>query len=138
MRFFSLLLFFSIMAGCTGSEDETDDAGAMSETALAATLSSIQTNIFTPTCATSGCHSGGGPAASLDLSDGSSFSNLVDVASAQDFTQLRVRRSDPDNSYLVKKIEGNAGTQMPRGGSPLSSIEVRAIRDWITNGAENN
>ncbi|MBI2083060.1 MAG: hypothetical protein HYT76_05780 [Deltaproteobacteria bacterium] len=128
---------------CGGDEAEddltpTDPGTAGGGSTLSATLSSIQTNIFTPTCATSGCHSDGSASAGLILTDGNSFSNLVNVTSTEDSSQLRVKPGEPDNSYLVKKIEGNAGTRMPRGSSPLSSSETQAIRDWISNGAENN
>ena len=48
---------------------------------------------------------------------------------------------DPENSYLVHKIEGRAGitgTIMPPGGDPLTAEEIEAIRQWITDGAWDN
>ncbi len=106
---------------------------------VGSTLDEIQTAIFTPTCATSNCHNGANPAGGLDLRDAdTSFAQLVDVPSVDDPMILRVAPGDPDNSYLVQKIEGTAaqGQQMPPGGAaPLSQAEIDAIRQWIMNGA---
>ncbi len=104
------------------------------------TFSFIQDNVFTPTCAVSGCHAGASPAAGMDLSAGQAFANIVGVNSGQVPTLLRVNPGDADNSYLVQKIEGTAtvGERMPRGGPPLSSELIQNIREWIDAGAENN
>jgi uncharacterized protein involved in high-affinity Fe2+ transport len=103
------------------------------------TLDEIQTAVFTPTCATSNCHNGANPSGGLDLRDAdTSFAQLVDVPSDDDPMIFRVAPGDPDNSYLVQKIEGTAaqGQQMPPGGAaPLSQAEIDAIRQWITDGA---
>jgi hypothetical protein len=91
----------------------------------------------------SGCHSGptsnnlpGG----MNLSStADSFAALVGVASLQ--VQLnRVEPGDPDNSYLIDKLEGTqtVGSQMPQGGPFLEQETIDRIRQWITDGAENN
>lgn len=105
--------------------------------ASGATLAAIQANVFTPTCATSGCHSGTGAQQGLRLDDGFSFDNLVNVASAQVPTMDRVEPGDPDNSYLVRKIEGTAsvGARMPFGGPALDQALIDDIRQWISDGA---
>jgi len=104
---------------------------------LAANFLSIQTNIFTPSCATSGCHSGSAPAEGLNLSDANSFNNIVSINSEQFPSLNRVEAGDADSSYLVRKIEGTAsiGLQMPRNRPALSVDKIQAIRDWIDNGA---
>ncbi len=108
---------------------------------LIATLDSIQTNIFTPTCATAGCHTGpAGPVlpAGMDLSDAdASFNNLVMVLSLQAAPLLRVMPTDPDNSYLIQKLEGTAamGLRMPRNLPPLPQADIDVVRQWITDGA---
>jgi hypothetical protein len=108
-------------------------------TPVAATLDEIQAAVFTPTCAASTCHNGANPAGGLDLRDAdTSFAQLVDVPSGDDPGILRVAPGDPDNSYLVQKIEGTAaqGQQMPPGNAPpLSQAEIDAIRQWIGEGA---
>ena len=49
----------------------------------------------------------------------------------------RVEPGDPDNSYLVQKLEGTAaaGAQMPFGGPPLDEALIGDIRQWISDGA---
>ncbi len=102
------------------------------------TLSSIQDNVFTPTC--SGCHNGSGGAlpGSMDLGDAeASFANLVGVASEQEPQLERVTPGDADASYLIRKLEGTAstGVQMPASGTPLEQSTIDTIRQWIDAGA---
>ncbi|MGI9232102.1 MAG: hypothetical protein ACR2RD_00590 [Woeseiaceae bacterium] len=101
------------------------------------TLADIQASVFTPSCATSGCHSGSSPPQNLRLDDGFSLGNLVGVPSGEVPTINRVEPGDPDNSYLVQKIEGTAavGSRMPLGGAALSSDLIDDIRQWIQDGA---
>ena len=104
-------------------------------TALAsATLSLIQTRLFTPLC--SGCHGGFNPRGGLNLQEGQAFSNLVNVGSSE--TSLtRVVPGDPESSYLIHKLEGRqgiAGSRMPQGGPFLSDAEMAMVRAWIQSG----
>lgn len=100
------------------------------------TLDQIQTIVFTPTCATAGCHTGAGAAGGLNLSDAdTSFLELVGVSSSANAAILRVAPTDPDNSYLIQKLEGNAGAQMPLGLPALAPADIAEIRQWITDGA---
>ncbi|MGB5346041.1 MAG: Ig-like domain-containing protein [Woeseia sp.] len=107
----------------------------------AATLDALQASVFTPTCAVSGCHTGPSSAllpSGMDLSSGdASFANLVGISSTQQPALSRVAAGDPDNSYLVQKIEGTAasGARMPFGGAALDQAQIDDIRDWIANGA---
>ncbi|MGI9326793.1 MAG: CHRD domain-containing protein [Pseudomonadales bacterium] len=105
-----------------------------------ATLSQIQAQVFTPSCAVSGCHSGASPPQGLNLSDGQAFSNLVNVASGEVPTLNLVTPNDADNSYLVQKVEGSAavGSRMPLGQPALSNALIQDIRDWINDGAQDN
>ena len=101
------------------------------------TLADIQAAVFTPTCATAGCHTGASPPQGLRLDDGFSFANLVGVASNEVPSIMRVAPNDPDNSYLVQKIEGTAsvGSRMPLGGAALDQELIDDIRQWIQDGA---
>ena len=106
---------------------------------LGPTLTQIQAVIFGPTCATAGCHSGAVPDANLDLSDeATSRANLVGVSTTQlGGAGIRVISGDPDNSYLIQKLENAAGIegqQMPLGGAPLPQADIDVIRQWITDG----
>jgi hypothetical protein len=110
-------------------------------TPLAVTLDDIQAVVFTPNCSSAGCHSGptsnslpGG----MDLTDAdASFAALVGIASIQVPAMSRVTANDPDNSYLIRKLEGTAtvGGRMPFGGAALAPATIDDIREWITNGA---
>ena len=105
------------------------------------TLPQIQAIVFGPTCATGGCHTGGGAGLPgvLDLSsEQASFDNLVNIEALQvgGGGAFRVLPGDPDNSYLIQKLEDNqmAGGQMPPG-APLQQAVIDDIRLWITSGA---
>jgi hypothetical protein len=48
---------------------------------------------------------------------------------------------DPENSYLIHKLEGRpgiVGTQMPRGDVRLSAGQILVIKRWIERGAPND
>ena len=131
---FTLIAIALVAVGC-------EHAGPLEAEPAAPTLTSIQQSTFNVSCAVSGCHLGGGAAAQLDLSAGSSFANLVGVASGEVPSLLRVEAGNPDDSYLVQKVEGTpgiVGLQMPRDRDPLSSAQIQAIRDWIEAGAAND
>ena len=69
------------------------------------------------------------------------WSNIVGVASAEMPNLNRVTPGDPDNSYLIMKLEGNPailGNRMPDGGPYLSQAEIDVIRRWIRDGAHDD
>lgn len=102
-----------------------------------ATLAKVQEEVFGAICIQ--CHIGGAAPLGLRLdSEDNSFEFLVDVASVEQPTVLRVSPGNPDDSYVVHKVEGRAsitGGQMPLGLTPLSDDNIQLIRDWIANGA---
>jgi hypothetical protein len=55
---------------------------------------------------------------------------------------VRVIPGDPENSYLVQKLEGHSGIvgqRMPRTGGPyLTEGQMQIIRRWIARGAPND
>jgi PKD repeat protein len=92
----------------------------------APTLTQLQTTIFTPSCVS--CHDAAG-AAGLNLTAGSSYSNLVNVP-ATTFSGNRVVPGSPSTSALV--------TQLAGGHRSVSAANQQLIVDWITAGALNN
>lgn len=98
----------------------------------------VQDQVLTPNC--TGCHVGAGAPTGLRLDAGNSYALLVNVASAQVPTLLRVKPGDPDNSYLVQKIDGRAtvGGRMPLGRAPLPQASIDLVRSWIAAGATMN
>lgn len=96
----------------------------------------IQSTIFTPVCTT--CHSGASAPVGLRLDEGNSYALLVNVASVEVPSLLRVNPGNPDTSYLVQKIQGNAavGSRMPANGPPfLSQTQIDLVRSWVAAGA---
>lgn len=99
-------------------------------------FSEIQSNVFTPSCATAGCHAGAGPSAGLNLDAANSYAELINIPSSQDSAIDRVEPGSPNTSYLIQKLEGTAATGglMPPG-SALPQADIDAIRQWIQDGA---
>jgi len=116
---------------------------------LTPTFSSIQRDIFNATDSTgraacTSCHNAQNArfAANLNLADGTSYGQLVNVASSNKPGAIRVIPGDPENSYLIHKIEGRpgiVGQRMPRTNGPfLTDGQISIIRRWIEEGALNN
>ncbi len=103
------------------------------------TLASIQENVFNTSCAFAQCHAGPNAQMGLNLSEGQARANLVNVDSREVPSFKRVEPGNPDDSYLVMKIEGDSridGQRMPLNSPALSAEQIGAIREWIANGAE--
>jgi len=140
-----LVLVSLVASGC--DEKLSDIAGPTP--ALEPTLSSIQRDIFnaadgTGRLACTQCHTvaarnfvGG-----LALTEGASFGDLVGQPSRNKPGAIRVVPGDPDNSYLIHKLEGSAsisGARMPRNAGPfLTAGQISIIRRWIQLGAKND
>lgn len=132
------------LAGC--DESLSDVTGPTPN--LQPTLSSIQQEIFNTTDsagrqACTNCHTDAGrnPVAGLNLRSGVAHASLVGVASSGKPGAVRVIPGDPENSYLIHKLEaraGIAGTPMPRGNALLTEGQIRVIKRWIELGARND
>lgn len=116
-------------------ETPTDQAQDQTPVVVASAFGEIQSTIFTPICME--CHGVIGGSAGLSLAAPGSFANIVGVSSTQVSSLSRISPNDPDNSYLVQKIEGIAavGGQMPLGGPPLPQESIDLVRQWVTDGA---
>jgi len=128
------LTMFTLLAcenSIEGPEDEIDNGGS---TGLSATFSSIQQQVFTPSCAIPACHGGSQPP---DLTSGNSYNNLVNIASTQNPSLSRVKPGDSANSWLIRKLTGNGTSLMPPAGQ-LPQATIDSIKLWIDNGAVNN
>ena len=136
----------AIAASAACDEKLSDLTGATPN--LQPTLSSIQREIFDTTDsagrqACTNCHTDAGrtPPAGMVLRSGVAYSNLVGAASSGKPGATRVIPGDPENSYLIHKLEGRpgiVGTPMPRGNALLSAGQILVIRRWIELGAPNN
>lgn len=125
------------VAGCSSGGGSDDPAATPPpDDPLVATLDSIQEHVFTPRC--TDCHAGASAPEGLRLEEGLSHGMLVNVDSAQVPALKRVEPGNPDDSYLIHKLEGTAsvGGRMPLGGPFLSQETIDVIRQWITEGAQ--
>lgn len=140
-----LLPFAALLSGC--DEKLSDLTGPTPN--LEPTFASIQKEIFNTQDASgrlacTQCHVAGGAAAGtgLILTDGLSYANLVGKASRLKPGATLVIPGDPDNSYIVHKLEGAPdinGLRMPRNTGPfLTPGQMLVIRRWIKEGAANN
>src|SRR5687767_12664722 len=113
---------------------------------LEVTFASIQQNIFEAPdragrVACVGCHTnvGRAPAATLNLTRDVAYSQLVNVPSLERPALRRVAPGDPENSYLVHKVDGRSGIvglRMPFSGAPfLTDGQILVLKRWIANGA---
>jgi hypothetical protein len=137
----AMLVSSVCLAACSGSGQGLDSGGrpvgpgGVGDGALTADFASIQSHVFTPICTV--CHAGGAAPQGLRLDAANSYALLVGVPSNEVPGILRVKSGDPDNSYIVQKLEGHAsvGAQMPFGGPPLPAATIAVIRAWIAAGA---
>ena len=122
------------LAACGSGDGFQGSGGAVGP--LAPNFDSIQANIFEPLC--EHCHSGANAPAGLRLDASNSYAMLVGVASVERPATQRVAVSDPNNSYLIQKLEGTApvGERMPAGLPAVPQADINIIRQWITDGAQ--
>lgn len=119
------------------------------------TLSWIEANVFSKSCAFSGCHNGANTAAGrLDMKTmGASHADLVGVDSNVETGRKLVVAGQPKQSYLLVMMQqfppdemqptpvaappGDIGF-MPQNAPALCCQKLDAIEAWITAGAMNN
>jgi hypothetical protein len=101
----------------------------------------VQT-IWNGACTT--CHGTTGGQAGLNLGGSVSWTNLVGASTTASAcsTLKRVQANDPDNSTLVRKMEGTScGGRMPANNTTYFNTNpgmIVRVRSWILGGALNN
>ena len=144
-RVLSLIVAAVVFAGTAACDEKLSDLTGPTPN-LEPTFTSIQRDILTasdssgrPACIN--CHNGN-PFVPGNYTGANAYAALVNAQSREKPNLVRVAPGDPDNSYLVHKLEGGpniVGERMPRGGGPfLSSGQMLVIRRWIAEGAQNN
>jgi hypothetical protein len=149
MRCFASLVAIVALAACTLACDENLSTIAGPTPNLEPTFASVQKEIFETTdaagrvsCVT--CHTASRLAfvAGLNLDHDVAYDQLVNVASRERPDLKRVAPGNPDASYMVHKVEGQAGIvgrQMPFNGPPfLTGGQIQILRRWIAIGAPRN
>lgn len=142
----AVALLATLCIGC--DENLADIAGPTPN--LTPTLSSIEREIFNTTdssgrAACTNCHTDAGgrvPPVGMVLLPGRAYDFIVNVPARGRPGAIRIIPGDPENSYLVHKIEGRAdiaGLRMPRSGPPyLTDGQIAIIKRWIQLGAPRN
>lgn len=117
-------------------------------TAVEPTLDSIESRIFSKSCALSAsCHTGISPKEGLDLTTADSAFAYVDQPATQMPSAKIFDTAAPADSYLLRKLRGtniasmsstgSATTQMPPPPTaPLCEEKIAVIEEWIAAGAE--
>ena len=122
-RWLATVILSTLLVACGGGSGEGLDANGRplgddstaTPTVPSADFQFVQDTVFTPVCTV--CDAGGAAPLGLKLDEANAYAMLVGISSEQVPELLRVNPGDPDNSYLVQKIEGTAavGDQMPQG-----------------------
>jgi hypothetical protein len=151
-----MLAIGCVLSGCAGSGGGGGGTAqpACKPPAGGATISFGSTiqPIFNASCALAGCHVGPVPAENLDLTAGTSYKQIVNVASLEVPRLKRIKPGEPNNSYLIQKIEAAPGlSAMPlgcqgvacpgtgnNGAFCLCPDQIAAIRQWVVECAPNN
>jgi hypothetical protein len=144
-RVLSLLVAAAVFAGTAACDEALSDLTGPTPN-LEPTFASIQRDILSagdssgrPAC--TNCHNGN-PFVPGNFTGANAYAALVSARSFEKPSLFRVAPGEPDNSYMVHKLEGGPniiGERMPRGGGPfLSGGQMLVIRRWIAEGAQNN
>lgn len=128
------------LAACGGDDADTSPTPSDSGTKVEPTLSSIQANILTPSCALSGCHDAASDDPGLNLSAGATFGAIVGKPSIENSGQTLVVAGDASKSLFFNVLTSAVGKTpvMPKGLAKLSAAQKAAIEQWINDGAQDN
>lgn len=120
-----LILCLLVIAGLAGPVAAQPDQAA---------LEARVAELFARSCARSGCHAGPVPQMEMTLTPEQFAASTIGVPSRERPELLRVHPGEPDSSYLMMKVRGDAdivGVQMPLTGDRLSEDEIATLEDWI-------
>ena len=144
MRLIVLFLMTSMLVACGDSSTQSiaDDTPVLGGVPIdqSATLTRVQNEIFTPTCALIGCHDNIGRQSQMVLTPDRSFLEIVNVPSVEMPSLPRIQPADTIHSYLYRKVTGAGitGDRMPQSLPPLTDAQINLIRNWIRRGAPND
>ena len=131
--------YFFVVRAQDESGNATTNTQERSAMAQTPTFAANVQPLLTTNCA--GCHAGAGAPEGLDLSAGKAYAAMVGINSKGCPTNKLVLGGQPNNSYLMMKINGAGvcfvGGRMPPGGA-LPAAQASTISAWIMAGALNN
>lgn len=123
-------------SGCTSIQNVPANYTISYGAAVQGLFDNFLTNGGTEGCVD--CHIAPPSAGNLDLTDGVSWANLVNVTSFADASLKYVVPNHPEQSLLFQKINCDTpavGHRMPLVDGPLSPEQQALIYDWIAGGA---
>lgn len=140
-----LVLFAIFYAGCE-HVDNNEDVGCNTpfvESDFPASTVSFQNDVVpvlaNNSCSSQFCHGNeDSPPSGYLVTSAVNMFGPGNRASADG--SCNVVRGDPDNSFLIKMLEGTVpgAPRMPMGGDAISDADMNTIRQWITEGARDN
>ncbi|MFV0469732.1 MAG: hypothetical protein ACK5MK_12490 [Dysgonomonas sp.] len=99
------------------------------------TYARLQKQLFSQCIA---CHGGGASAAAgLYLTEGQSYSHLVNVVAKNNSSKVRVLPGSASGSFLMDVLNGFALTNIHSSLSSLKDEDVVLAKEWIEAGAKN-
>ncbi|MDZ4677035.1 MAG: c-type cytochrome domain-containing protein [Oligoflexia bacterium] len=120
MKKLFFIIFPVTVAGCGPAYHDPDDAGALVEP----NYKSVSTNIIQNKCVS--CHN------SVKKDNGIDLSSYEKIFAPEVFPPLIIP-GNPEKSSLFKSVLSG---KMPKDAQPLSQKQLKAIYDWIKNGAK--
>ena len=102
----SILLSIFYFQGCADKIVSEEDVNPVkpSQGIQLSKFTELQKNIFTPSCATEGCHAGSNLQANLDLTEGKAYTNLVNKQSLLFPSSKRVVPGSKEQSLIYKGL----------------------------------
>jgi hypothetical protein len=130
--------------GCADFETPVDPTGGAPDTLVPTpSFAANVVPIFEKRCSIGGCHSLATQQAGLVLTANEAYASLVGVPSTRIPSMVRVRPSQPSQSWLVTMIEDDdtarqGYSRMPLATQPLTENQIATIVRWIEQGAQRN
>lgn len=131
-----MVSFYSVEVPSTATDADTIQVKPEA-TLNVGMFAAIQSNIFNKQCAN--CHSGNAWAASLNLNDGQSYAELLNIASKKEEGKDRVTPGNADSSVLYEALATEVSTGWKHDHSKIFESDyysLELIKDWINNGAK--
>jgi hypothetical protein len=131
-------------SGCADFDTPVDPAGGAPDDLVATpSFSANVVPILEKRCSIGGCHSLATRQAALALTPDAAYDALVGVPSTLRPSVLRVRASQPAQSWLVAMISADDAarqgvSRMPLATQPLTANQIATIVRWIEQGALRN
>ena len=136
-----ILIFIAFLININyGSCIENQQQGVKKDASIKSHAEEKVATLFKKFCSVAGCHQGQYPKKKLNLEPDKFYNATVDMPSLQVDSLKLVDTKNPEQSYLLKKVNGESGiveSRMPVDAPPLKEEEIEIIKNWIFNLAEN-